>query len=329
MKGFRRLLMFVAALAIAGLTLALPPAPSFGQARQPTPLVMAFVPSLDTETVLTSGNQIARLLQVATGNRYRVTATVPTSYAATIEALCAGRVDIAWFAPLAYVLANARCGAEVALISVRANLPYFGSQILVRADLGARSLGDLQGKRFAFGDPASTSSALWPAVYIKRKGFDPDTFFSQIVYAGSHDRVVIAIYQGSVDAGATFGDKFGSDARERVIRQFPDVKQKVAVLEYVGPPVMPYIPSDTISFRKELPQETKQAIVKAMFDIVKTKPGQQAVFNLYQHEGYADYSLLITKYGVNRRQVPTLDAFFNPIREAVRLLGLDLSRLVR
>ncbi|MBI3976353.1 MAG: phosphate/phosphite/phosphonate ABC transporter substrate-binding protein [Armatimonadetes bacterium] len=326
MRQFRRVAMAVAGLTVVAMMVTMP-APAAGQSKAPLKLVMAFVPSLDTETVLASGSQIARLLQVAT--RYKVEATVPTSYAATIEALCAGRVDIAWFAPLAYVLANARCGAEVGLISVRANLPYFGSQILVRADLGAKSLADLAGKRFAFGDPASTSSALWPAVYIKRKGFDPDAFFSQVIYAGSHDRVVIAIYQGSVDAGATFGDKFGSDARERVIRQFPDVKQKVAILEYVGPPVMPYIPSDTISFRKDLPREVKQAIIKAMFDIVKTKPGKDAVFKLYQHEGYADYNLLITKYGVNRRQVATLDAFFNPIREAVKLLGLDLSRLVR
>jgi len=314
-------------LVVVLATLALQPSLTAGQARTQQKLVMAFVPSQDSERVLASGVQIARLLKVATG--YDIEATVPTSYAATIEALCAGRVDIAWFAPLAYVLANARCGAEVALISVRAGRPYFGSQIIVRADLGARSLSDLAGKRFAFGDPASTSSALWPAVYMTRKGVNPTTFFSNVVYVGGHDRVVTAVYQGSVDAGATFGDRFGSDARNLVERTFPDVKQKVAVLEYVGPPTMPYIPSDTVSLRKELAPEVKQKIVKAMFDIIKTRPGQRAVMDLYSHEGYADYNLLISKYEVDRRQVPSLDAFFNPIREAVRVLGLDLSRLVR
>lgn len=327
MKRFRAVAWLLVSVTIISTMVALQPAPTTaGAPRQK--LVMAFVPSQDTERVLFSGVQIARLLNVVTG--YQIEATVPTSYAATIEALCAGRIDIAWFAPLAYVLANARCGAEVALISVRAGRPYFGSQIIVRSALGARSLADLAGRRFAFGDPASTSSAMWPSVYIARKGFgDPNTFFSQVVFVGGHDRVVTAVYQGSVDAGATFGDTFGSDARNLVERTFPDVKQRVAVLEYIGPPVMPYIPSDTVSFRKELSRETKQAIVKAMFDIIKTKPGQKAVFDLYSHEGYADHTLLITKYGVDRRQVPTLDAFFNPVREAVRLMGLDLSRLVR
>ena len=323
MKGFRRLLVIVAALAIAVATLAMQPAASTAQ----TKLVMAFVPSLDAETVLASGRTIARMLEVATG--YSIEATVPTSYAATIEALCAGRVHIAWFAPTAYVLGNARCGAEVGLISVRAKLPYFGSQLLVSASLPAKSVADLKGKRFAFGDPASTSSYIWPAVYIKKKGFDPNTFFSQTTFAGSHDRVVIAIYQGSVDAGATFGDTFGSDARERVIRQFPDVKDKVKILEYVGPPTMPYIPSDTISFRKELSADVKQKIIQMMLRIAQTAPGKEAVFALYQHEGYATYEDLITTYKVDPRLVTSLDAFFNPIREAVKLLGIDLTKIVR
>lgn len=297
-------------------------APTTGQ----TKLVMAFVPSLDAQRVLASGSTVARMLSVATG--YSIEATVPTSYAATIEALCAGRVHVAWFAPASYVLANARCGAEVGLISIRSNLPYYGAQILVRPDLGAKSVSDLRGKRFAFGDPASTSSYIWPAVYLKKKGIDVERFFSQTVFAGGHDKVVIAIYQGSVDAGATFGDEFGSDARERV-PQFADVKQKVAILEYVKPPTIGYIPNDTISYRKELPAEVKEKITKSMFRIARTPPGREAVMSLYQHEGYADYNSLIKDYKVNPNQVPTLDAFFNPIRDAIKLLGLDLAKIVR
>jgi len=320
----RRVLGTIAALAVATATLAFQPAPASGQQVS---LVMAFVPSLDAERVLASGTLVARMLEVATG--YKITATVPTSYAATIEALCAGRVHIAWFAPTSYVLANARCGAEVGLIAVRFDRPYYGAQLLVRSDLGAKSVADLKGKRFAIVDPASTSGYIWPMVYIKRKGFDPFTFFSQVVQTGGHDKVVIALYQGSADAGSTFGDTFGSDARDRVVRQFPDTKQKVAILEYVGPPTIPYIPNDTISFRKEVPAEVKQKITWAMFKIAETAPGREAVDALYQHQGYADYELLVSKYKVDRRQVPSLDAFFNPIRDAVKLLGLDLTKIVR
>lgn len=327
MNRFRRVVFVLVGLAVALATAAMQPAPTSGQVK----LVMAFVPSTDAQRVLATGSTVARMLEVATG--YSIEATVPTSYAATIEALCAGRVHIAWFAPTAYVLANARCGAEVGLISVRANLPYYGSQILVRADLGAKNLADLRGKRFAYGDPASTSSYIWPAVYIKKKGFDPERFFSQTIFAGGHDKVVIAIYQGSVDAGATFGDNLTGrpelEARDRVIRQFPDVRQKVVVLEYVAPPTIGYIPNDTVSFRKEVPEEVKAKIIRALFAIARTAPGREAVFALYQHEGYATYDELIRLYKVDPRQVASLDAFFDPIRDAVKLLGIDLTKIVR
>src|SRR3989337_1941888 len=116
-------MVIVAALALTVATLGVQPGPSAGQ----TKLVMAFVPSSDAQRVLATGSTIARMLEVATG--YSIEATVPTGYAAAIEAACAGRVHIAWLAPASYVLANARCGAEVGLISVRAGLPYYGSQI--------------------------------------------------------------------------------------------------------------------------------------------------------------------------------------------------------
>jgi phosphonate transport system substrate-binding protein len=313
-------------LAIAVATLAVQPARSTGQQK----FVMAFVPSGDATKVLADGRIIARMLEVATG--YSIEATVPTSYAATIEATCAGRVDIPWFATVAYVLGNARCGAEVGLIAIRNNSPYYTAEILVRADLPAKSVADLRGRRFAFGDPASTSSYIWPAVYLKKKGFDPNTFFSQTIFAGSHNAVVIAIYQGSVDAGATHADPGGRldlEGRERVVKQFPDVRDKVKVLEVLGPPTISYIPNDTISFRKGLPDEVKQKIITAMFRIAQTEPGRQAFFALYQHEGYATYEDLITKYKVDPREVPNLDAFFNPIRDGIKLLGIDLTKIVR
>ncbi|MDR5683062.1 MAG: phosphate/phosphite/phosphonate ABC transporter substrate-binding protein [Armatimonadota bacterium] len=292
-----------------------------GQARRK--LVLAFVPSLDAQAVLASGKTLERMLAVATG--YEFEATVPTSYAATIEAMCAGRADIAFLAPLSYVLARQRCGAEVKLISIRFNQPHYGAQILVGADTGIRRLADLRGKRFAYSDPASTSGYLYPAVHIKNAGFDPNRFFSQTVFAGGHDKVVLAIYQGQVDGGATFGDEFGSDARDRVVRQFPDVKQKVVVLEYVKP----YIPNDTVSFRRGLDPEVVDRVTKAMFRIAQTSSGKQAIHDLYQHDGYATYEDLVTKYGVDRRRFPDLDSYFNPIRDAVRTLGIDLGRLVR
>jgi phosphonate transport system substrate-binding protein len=293
------------------------PAPT---ARGQTTLVLAFVPSQDSQRVLETGSILARMIEVATG--YRVRAEVPTSYVATVEAMCAGRVDIAFLAPFAYVLANQKCGADVRLVSVRANLPFYKSQILYKADLPIKTLNDLRGKRFAFVTPASASGYLFPAALLKKNGIDPDRFFSQVLYAGGHDRVVLAIYTGSVDAGATFGDEVFSDARTTVVRQYPDVNTKVKVLMYTDP-----IPNDTVSFRRDLPDEVKEKTTKALFRIAATAPGRESLDRLYQIQGFADFNALTTTY--KQGNLKNFDEYFQPIRDAAKFLGLNLEELLR
>ncbi len=300
------------ALGVAGMA----PQPAAGQ----TSLVLAFVPSADSQRVLSTGSTLARMLEVATG--YSIRAEVPTSYAATIEAMCAGRVDIAFLAPFAYVLGHQRCGADVRLVSVRANLPYYRSQILYRADQNVKSLNDLRGKKFAFVDPASASGYLFPAALLKKNGVDPDRFFGQVVFAGGHDRVVLAIYTGSVDAGATFGDEVFSDARTLVIRQYPDVKDKIKVLMYSDP-----IPNDTVSFRRDLSEDVKGKVAKALLRVAETAPGKETMTALYQIQGFADFPALTTTYKMSN--LKTFDDYFQPIRDAAQFLGLNLEELVR
>jgi phosphonate transport system substrate-binding protein len=317
-KQLSRFMMLIVVLAIAVTTVALRPAVSAEQ----TSLVLAFVPSADASRILATGSTLARMLEVATG--YRVRAEVPTSYAATIEAMCAGRVDVGFLATFAYVLGNQRCGTEARLVSIRANKPYYVSQILYRADLNVRNLNDLRGKRFAFVDPGSASGYLFPAALLKKNGIDPDRFFSQVLFAGGHDKVVLAIYTGSVDAGATFGDPDNPvlEARETAVRQYPDVRDKVKVLMYTED-----IPNDTVSFRRDLPQEVKEKVTKAMFRIAATPPGRETIFALYQHQGYADLQALRTTY--KKPQLRSVDDLYQVVRDAAKLLGLDLEALVR
>jgi phosphonate transport system substrate-binding protein len=285
-----------------------------------TSLVLAFVPSQDTQRVLETGSTLGRMLEVATG--YKIRTEVPTSYVATIEALCAGRVDIAFLAPFAYVLANQKCGADVRLVSVRANLPYYKSQIIYKADLNIKALTDLRGKRFAFVTPTSASGYLFPAALLKKNGIDPDRFFSQVLFAGGHDRVVLAIYTGSVDAGASFGDEVFSDARTTVIRQYPDVKDKVKVLMYTDP-----IPNDTVTFRRDLPDDVKERTTKALFRIAETAPGKETLDRLYQIQGFADFNSLTTTH--KQSKLKSFDEYFQPIRDAAKFLGLNLEEMLR
>jgi phosphonate transport system substrate-binding protein len=330
-RRWSKAVLVFAVVALAVTVVALPPAPAAG----PSKLVLVFVPSAQTETVLFNGNQIARMLSTVLG--IPVEAVVSTSFVAAVEAMCAGRADIGALNPFSYVLAHDKCGVEVAAISVRFGLPYYRAQISVGADTGITKVEQLKGKRFAFVDPASTSGYLFPAAMLKKMGYDPDKFFGQTVFAGSHPNVILAIYRGQVDGGTTF-----EDARTNVQQQFPDVLDKVKPIAFTDP-----IPNDTWSVSATLPPDLKAKIKDRLLRIAQTAEGKEALKGLYSIEGLTatvelteaqvqqlglqftpDIADRITRKG-NKVAIPVGDWYFQPIRDAARLLGLDLQKMAR
>ena len=136
---------------------------------------MMFVPSGDAQIIVKGGQEVAELLQKETGLHFKT--SVATSYAAVIEAMGAGKVDVGWLATFSYVLAKDKYDVELLLVVQRFGSPFYRGQIMVRADSGINSLKDLKGKRFAFVDPASTSGHLYPKTLLLSKGFEPKLFF--------------------------------------------------------------------------------------------------------------------------------------------------------
>ena len=279
-----------------------------------TKLVMAFVPSGESQTILQTGNQVAHLLEVATG--YRFESFVATSYAGVIEAMGAGRADIGWLNSFSYVIAHQKYGVEVRLVTVRFGLPYYRAEIIAQSASGINSLADLKGKRFAFVDPASTSGYLFPLAGLRKAGYDPTKFFGQTVFAGSHNNVVLAVYQGRAEAGAVF-----EDARASVQKTLPDVMQKLKVVWKSDP-----IPNDTVSFRKDLPADVKDRVSTALLRFSQDPVGLEALKSLYEIEALADYQLLVSKYKV---KTPSLDAFYDPVRDVARYAGINLEDLIK
>jgi phosphonate transport system substrate-binding protein len=286
------------ALAAAGTALSGcggPAAEPVGTASRP--LEMAFIPSADTQKILASGKPLADLLEKETG--LKINATVPTLYAALVEAMGANKVDVGWLAPFSYAVARKKYEADVILATVRAGSKTYPWQVVVHADSGIRTIDDLKGKKFAYGDPLSTSSYLFPAAHIKEKyNLDPDKFFSQVIFAGGHDKVVIAVYNKQVDGGATFGPNVGapeSDGRSRALSTLPDVMQKVIrIVE------MDKIPNDTVAVRKGLPKEISEKVRTGLLKISKTDAGAKLLKDLYAIDGLdtasaADYDPLIKK----------------------------------
>jgi phosphonate transport system substrate-binding protein len=271
---------------------------------------MAFVPSLDAQSVLSTAQPLADALNRETGLYFDV--SVPTSYTAVIEAMGAGQIDLAWLATFAYVLAHEKYGAEVILTTVRQGSKTYRSQIVTRADSGIRSLEDLRGKKFAFVDSASASGFLYPVALLAANNIDHKSSFAETVNAGGHDKVVIAVYNRQVDAGATFGNSIETgaptDARTLVASTIPDVMDQVVPIAVTEP-----IPNDTVSVRRGIDPTITSRIRTALLNLSQTADGQKLLRDLYNINGLAEAS----------------DADYNSVREAARVLNLDLEDQIK
>src|SRR5437870_4153686 len=287
---------------------AAPPMPTGDQKGSTSnPVNMAFVPSADSQKVLASGEPLAKLLTDATNLNFKV--SVPTSYTTVIEAMGSGQVDVGWLAPFAYVLAHDQNGSQVLLASLRQGSKTYRSQIIVRADSGINSIEQLRGKKFAFVDPASASGFLFPNYMLANMGLDYKTFFSDTIFAGGHDKVVIAVYNKQVDGGATFGQNIDSgpptDARTLVTSTLPDVMQVVKPIAQTDP-----IPNDTVSVRAGLDASLVKLLNDGLLYVQSTPEGQKALKDLYGIDGLG----------------PASDKDYDILRSAAKVLNLDLEQ---
>jgi phosphonate transport system substrate-binding protein len=129
-------------------------------------LRLSMIPTTDPGKIIRESRPFVDYLERETGARVEM--TVPTNYAAVVEAFANNRVDIAYFGGFTFVQASARAGA-IPLVQ-REKDQAFHSLFITAVDSPIHSLGDLKGHSFAFGDVNSTSGHLMPAYYMRQQG---------------------------------------------------------------------------------------------------------------------------------------------------------------
>lgn len=310
------------------------------------PIKVFFVPSVDAQVIVSGGEVMANALHEATGLYFEV--SVPASYAATIEEMCASPTDSMGFIPgLGYVLANQLCGVDVSFKAIRFGWDVYWAQIIVPRDSDIQSVADLAGKKWAYPDAGSTSGYLAILPILADAGIEiPD---GDRVEAGGHTGVVRAIYNGEADFGSTFfspplkpdpawavGDDpeipadivdtcapndDGSrlfcgenqewrvlDARAGLRQEAPDVVQKVRIMA-----ISPEIPNDTLSFSPEFPADLRAQIEAALVAFAETEAWNESI-------GSQDF------YGWTGLS-PAADSEYDGIRRQIELAGLTLENL--
>jgi phosphonate transport system substrate-binding protein len=294
--------MLVTVLVLLALTALLAACQQEAQlGTEENPIVMSFVPSGDTEEIVASGETLARMISERTGLVIR--SNVGTDFAAVREAMGAEQAHIGWLNTFNYVLANEQYNVDVGLVTERFGSSTYVGQVVVGADTGIQNFDDLRGKVICWVDPNSTSGYIIPRIMLAANGIDPDNDFANQIEAGSHPNVIISVYNGDCDAGATF-----ADARSNVEEDFPDVNERVLVLAETTA-----IPNDSVSFIADFPEETREQVVNALLDIAGNEEGQAALQQLYSISG-------LQRQG---------DTFYDPFRADLSRAGIDIEELVQ
>lgn len=246
------------------------------------PVRLALVPGQDSAVLMENGKILEKWILQQSGVHVRV--QVPVSFVAVVEAMGSERVDVAILNPFGYILAHEKYGATAKLMGVNGEYSQYWGQIIT-ANPNIKKLQDLNGKKFAFVDPVSTSGYILAAKLIQ----DEKIKLSETIFAGKHDSVVTMVYQGRVDAGATYNtpseNGVPQDARRLVTEQFPDVYEKVRILAKTGP-----IPGEPVVYRKSFPPELEKKISLALKSFSSTPEGGVALKKLYHLTGFKDCS---------------------------------------
>lgn len=108
--------------------------------------------------------------------------------------------QLCYMTPSTFIEANKKYGVGVLVKALREGKPYHRAVIITRADSDLKSIEDLKGRTFAFGDRRSTSSHIIPRAMLKQAGIDIKDL-KYYNYLGHHDDVVKAVLNGEFDAG--------------------------------------------------------------------------------------------------------------------------------
>ncbi len=268
---------------------------ALAQGRDPSTLRVALLPDENAATLIQNAQPLKTYLETTLNKKIEIIVT--TDYSSMIEAMRFGRIEVAYFGPFSYVLAKSRAPEiEAFAVGVERGAPTYQSSLIANSASAVKTLSDIQGKPFAFGDQASTSSHLAPRAYLlKTAQLDGDKDYKP-VFLGTHDAVARAVQAGQVPAGALSKPIYDTLVTKNVIDP-----TKIVQLALSEP-----IPNYPIVMQGNLTPTLKQAIRDAFLNVQ-----DKEVLKSFRVEGF----------------VATDDKAYDVLRETAKILKLDLGKM--
>ncbi|MGO8881207.1 MAG: phosphate/phosphite/phosphonate ABC transporter substrate-binding protein [Desulfomonilaceae bacterium] len=259
----------------------------------PDSLKVALLPDENASTVIKNNQPLKNYLEKQLGKK--IDLIVTTDYSSMIEAMRHGRIDIAYFGPLSYVLAKSKSNIEPFAAVQRQGTTTYQAVVIANVQSGIGCLKDIKGKNMVYGDPASTSSHLIPKCMLADQGLKAKEDYKEH-FVGAHDVVALTVQTGKADAGGLSKTIFQSLIERGVIK--PDKVKIVAESEPF--PEYPWV------LRSNLKPELKQKIGNAFLGIKNPE-----ILKTFKADGFA----------------PITDKDYDVVRALAKSLKVDLSKM--
>ena len=230
-----------------------------------------------------------------------------TDYAGIIEGVKAGKIEIARFGPASYAKAWMVTGGKVTPmvgeLDKNGNFGYH-AVVVVRTDSPYKTIDDLKGKKLAFADPNSTSGHQAPRFFMTEAGYDPDAFFGETGFSGSHENSVMAVLNGTYDAAATWWrDETRSNPKRMEEKGMIEPGQWRVIWK------SPKLPASPWAMSTDLPESMRTDVQNVLYNMKDKDPnawqsltdGKASGYRKVTHEDYEGIVRMIKANQAKRR----------------------------
>lgn len=282
------------------------------------PITMGFILNPDDNIAIEAAEDVAFLISDDSG--YSIEAVFYPDFQSYASDAISEKVHLLWLYPLEYMYLHQQNAADVLVMTNHLGVYAYGVQFLANANRGFRSYYDpdlnqstgsaldaLQ--QFAGTRPCYINNQSIPGYYVP-SGLLSITSTSTLdpVFTQGYSAIIRALYiDGICDFGVTYALTGDSRSASDVILDLPDARDRVVVIwQSEG-----IIPNLSLSTASNIPEHVRFVI-------------QESITNLPNFsEGLA---LLTTalNYDIQALKVVS-DSFYNPFREVIFLLELDLK----
>ena len=202
------------------------------------------------------------------------------------------RVEGAFFGSMNGAIAQLKGGVEILARPVDlSGVSTYSGVLFTKIDSGiTKDPKTWKGKRVALVNKVTTAGYLYPLSLLRLSGYqgDPEAYFKQMTFTGSHDAAILAVFNGEADFGACKNTVY-----EEYTRLHPEIQRNLTVLATSA-----QVPSNGLGVRPDLDPELKRQLREALLAMNTREDGQRALRQFqaqrFVETGAADYEPVFT-----------------------------------